>query len=85
MSQNNKNKQKNIKIKIFSDDFIQIKKKILKELRIYQRFIDEINIFLLVDDEEIEIQYIEDFYFFINHNLQANPLQPLRIILSSDF
>ena len=50
MSQNNKNKQKNIKIKIFSDDFIQIKKKILKELRIYQRFIDEINIFLLVDD-----------------------------------
>ena len=84
MSQNNKNKQKNIKIKIFSDDFIQIKKKILKELRIYQRFIDEINIFLLVDDEEIEIQYTEDFYFFINHNLQANPLLPLRIILLSD-
>jgi len=50
MSQNNKNKQKNIKIKIFSNDFIKIKKKILKELRIYQKFIDEINIFLLVDD-----------------------------------
>ena len=33
----------------------------------------------------LKVQYIEDFYLFINHNLQANPLQPLRIILSSDF